>query len=153
MAQSVSAGSTARRGALAKIVASLLLALGIAGLTFAVATQLDEAWSGNFQAGSLLAEADCQPVDQPVVGKLGKPTFTETTTAGQQPWVITQVEFSNISDQCAGLNYEIAYSTGSEWVLLESATAQGTVAGPQVIADLGGLDSTVPTEFAIVFFR
>lgn len=147
----VNAESTATRGTLPKIVAGVLFALGSAGLTFAAATQLDEAWSGNFQAGSLLTETNCQPADQPVNGKLGKPVLTDAAT-GEQPWAITQVEFSNISEKCVGLNYEVAYRTGSDWLPLESGTAQGTVVGPQVRADLGDLDPAAVTEFAIVFF-
>lgn len=154
MTDPVSAENTATRGRLPKIFAGLLFVLGGAGLTFAAATQLDEAWSGNFQAGSLLAETNCQPADQPVTGKLGKPVFKEAAAAGEQPWAITQVEFSNISEKCIGLNYEVAFrsGSGSDWEPLESGTAHGIVAGPMVVADLGGLDSTLPTEFAIVFF-
>lgn len=153
MTDPVGSESSAARGMLSKIVAGLLLLLGFTGLTFAVATQLDEAWSGNFQAGSLLVESDCQLGNQVVTGKLGKPILREIAEAGESPWAVTQVEFSNISDRCTGMKYEVAYRTGSDWALLDSGTAQGIVTGSQVIVDLGGLDSNIPTEFAIVFFQ
>lgn len=147
MGSPVATGNPPARVTLSRAIAILLLILGSAGLVVAAATQLDEAWSGNFQAGSLLVGTDCQPSDQPVIGKLGAPTFAET---GEQPWSIAHVEFANINEKCVGLNYEVAYRTGTDWVPLESANAKGSVEGSIVTVELRDLDVT-PKEFAIVF--
>lgn len=144
--------TTVRAGsALRKLSAVVILIVGIVGLGFAAATHLGVAWNGNFQAGTVMTELTCQPADDPVIGNLGDPVFVGSSTT---PWAITQVEFSNISTHCFGNRYEVAYRhDGGEWLRLESATAQGTVEGSQVFADLGDLAVDIPTEFAIVFFE
>lgn len=129
-----------------KVTAGVLLAHGIVGLGFAAATQLGTAWTGNFQAGAIGAETNCQPPDQPLVVSLTDPIFTGTDGV---PWKATHVQFSDIDSQCFGLNYHVAFRTNGDWQLLESPTASGTVSGPTLTADLGTLELGESTEFAL----
>lgn len=143
---------TGLRGKLAgkQLLALVLFVLGVAGLSLAAATKLNAAWTGNFQAGTAMAETDCQPADQPIVGRMAAPQFVGS---GDRPWASQQVEFTGINQACLGQDYEVAYRTDGDWELLESPSGKGTVESGVVTAALGNLDLAEPTEFAIVIYR
>ncbi len=133
-----------------RILATILFLLGLTGLGVAAATQLNTAWSGGFQAGSALTEADCQPADQPIVGRFGAPQFIGT---GEQPWGPRNIEFSGISSECIGATYEVAYRTDADWTLLDAPNAKGTVTGPTVVIEMGDTRFKSPAELSIVVYR
>lgn len=137
-------------GAIRKIAAGALLGGGIAGLVSVAATQLDSAWSGDFQAGSTPTGEDCQPPGQPILGRLAGPVFVGTC---EQPWAVTQVEFLDIGSDCVGREYQIAYRAGDDWMVLGSDSAHGTITGSTVTANLDGLPVDGTTEFAISIYR
>lgn len=109
-----------------KIVAGTLVGLGVLGLGMAAATQLNLGWSGNFQAGTVEVESDCQTSAISV-------TFSDPALnaegAQDNPWSIDNVQFSGIDGACVGLNYEVAYkSTDSDgWTTLATGTADTTI--------------------------
>ncbi len=118
--------------------------LGVLGLALGVASQLDTAWSGNFQAGTTLAELDCQEAGVPVIG-----SFTGTTfdASAEDPFQPGSVQFTDISPACAGEGYQIAYRTSGDWQLI----AEGTVTGSTVTVPLEGAAMSSSAEFAISF--
>lgn len=134
---------------LPRFLASLFLVLGFTGLGVAAATQINGNWQGNFQAGVTMTESSCQPSDEPITGSFAPPTFTGE---GETPWKISQVQFTGISPNCVGANYEVAHRNGGDWQILASPNATGTVAGDVVTVELGEFDSASGGEFAISIF-
>lgn len=117
---------------------------GVASLAMAAATQLNLFWAGNFQAGAVTVNADCQ-TSQITVG-YDAPTFT--AAQNPHPWSITNVNFTNIDAACATLDYEVAYKTTGNWVSLGTGTVGGTsVAVP--VAAIGAANLQDVTEYAL----
>lgn len=131
-----------------KIVAGTLVGLGVLGLGMAAATQLHLGWNGNFQAGTTVVDADCQPSDQEIGVSYDDPDFAASETT---PWTIENVNFTNIDDKCDGLSYEVAYKIGegTEWI----AGGIGTVDGNTVTDTLANIDDIQKvTEFALTIY-
>ena len=129
-----------------RIAALSIGLLGALGLTVGVASQIDSAWAGAFQAGTTLAETNCQDPNVPIVGSLSTPSFDPDADAPFSPGAL---QFADISPECLGHEYQVAYRTAASWELI----AQGTVTGSTVTVPADDLLGAVPTEFAISFTK
>lgn len=135
-----------RRGR--KIVAGTLVGLGVLGLGMAAATQLNLGWTGNFQAGTTVVDADCQPSEETIGVSYDDPDFAASATT---PWSIANVNFTDINNACVGKTYEVAYKIGegAEW----QKGGTGTVQGDTVTDELSGIDDIQKvTEFALTIY-
>lgn len=132
-----------------KLAASAFLGLGVVGLGVAAASHFSGTWQGNFQAGSVLSDSNCQPSNQPIGGGFAPPTFDPNAAT---PWTPSGVLFTGISSNCLGANYQVAYRDHGDWELLGSADATGVVSGSQVSVSLGSVDWDDTSQFAISFF-
>jgi hypothetical protein len=119
LSDSAKNSTTTRR----KIAAGGLVALAIAGLGLASASELNlNADAATFQAGNTAqTNADCQG-NNVIKVSLSTPEFEPGET---NPWTVSKVTFSNISAACVGKSVQAAYSTdsASTWVKLANVTA------------------------------
>lgn len=128
-----------------KVAAGALLGLGVLGIGMAAASQLGMTWSGNFQAGAVEVDADCQAGIISV--GYDDPAFKDATAP--TPWEIANVNFTGISEACDTKSYEAAYKTDGDWVQLDA----GNVAGASLAVALPA--NVLPqdiTEFALTIF-
>ncbi len=111
----------------------------------AAATQLDLGWAGNFQAGAVTVDADCQTSE--ITTKFTDPEFANSADI---PWDVDGVEFTGIDSACSGMSFEATYRTGSgEW----SAPATGTVSGSVIDFQVpAGVDVQKIDEFALTIY-
>ncbi|UJP40952.1 hypothetical protein [Cellulomonas palmilytica] len=115
--------------------------VGVAGLSLASASQLNLSWAGQYQAGNVTVEGECQ--ESPISVAFSAPTFASGTT---NPWTVQSVTFSSIDADCDGKQYRVAYKTNGAWVALaDGAAATGvlTVSAP------AGVDPSTITGFAL----
>lgn len=128
-----------------KVAAGTLLGLGVLGIGMAAASQLGMTWQGNFQAGAVEVDADCQTGD--ITVGYDDPAFADATA--DTPWEIANVNFAEISAACDTKSYEVAYKAGGDWVALGTGTVDGTdlaVALPTAV-----LPQNI-TDFALTIF-
>ncbi len=91
-----------------KSLAIGLAVVGVAGLSLASASQINfDASSTTFQSGSVSVNADCQGAANVTV-QYAAPTLSTTAT---NPWSVQNVSFGAIDPNCAGLTYDVAYTT------------------------------------------
>lgn len=130
-----------------KIVAGTLVGLGVLGLGMAAATQLNLGWAGQFQAGTVDVNADCQTGE--ITVSYDRPEFAE---AAETPWSIANVNFAGIDDKCEGLNYQVAYkvSEGESWV--EDATGKIPADADLSVAVPAAVDVQDIAEFALTIY-
>ncbi len=135
-----------KEGRARRIAAGTLVGLGVLGLGMAAASQLGMSWEGNFQAGNVVVDADCQ-TSGAVDVSYDEPKFQG---AGDIPWGIENVQFSKIDAACEGLNYESAYKIGDgDWVVLDTGTVAGTVVTDS-LASAGDVQKI--TDFALTIY-
>lgn len=128
-----------------KILAGLLAGLGLLGLSVAAASQLNLGWDGNFQAGAVKVDADCQT--SAITVAFDDPEFAADTDI---PWDIENVNFDAIDAACNGLNYEVAYKVdgAANWVELTS----GTAATGKLTVAMPAVDPQTVTDFALTIY-
>lgn len=131
-----------------KLAAGLLAGLGILGLGVAAASQLNMAWAGNFQAGNVTIDADCQVENQAVNVNFDKPEFVATVHDSELPWGVANVNFTNVSGECNAKSYEAAYKTDGTWTELSN----GTVNGTSIAVPLGTVDPQTIDEVALTIY-
>ena len=118
------------------------LGLGVAGMALGAATQLDLLWAGKYQAGAVDVNADCQLENETITVSFGDPAFE----AGEDiPWEITTAHFTDVSDECTGLDYEVAYRTDGDWTSLD----KGKVANKAIAVTIPSGKVQDITEFAL----
>lgn len=127
-----------------RAAAWVLGGLGILGLGVAAASQLNMDWDGNFQAGNVIVDADCQ--DGTIDVSFDDPKFDAVDA--ELPWTIANVNFAGVDNECVGLDYEAAYKTGGEWEQLDS----GTVTAPSFTVALDGVDPQTIDEVALTIY-
>ena len=122
-------------------VIAAVLSAGVAS-----ATQLSMIWGGNFQAGAVTVQADCQTSGD-ITAKFGTPTWTGTGTV---PWTVSSVTFSGVDATCGGANYDGAYklATSSDWTKITGGTV--TLTNDSFTMELpAGLDGSTITNLAL----
>lgn len=131
-----------------RAAAIALVAVGAAGLTMAAASQLTMSWTGNFQAGSVVVSADCQPTASTISAAFSTPTFAAAQTL---PWNVASVSFSGIHASCNTKTYQAAYKLATgDWVAFG---ATGTVAGTSVsVAIPSGVDAQAIKSVALTIY-
>lgn len=132
------------RATISRLFAVTLGILGLLGLGFAAALQWDGSWLGTFQAGALFTELDCQPEGRPLVVGIGAVAFHPTA---EHPFAPETVEFSGVSPQCLGHDYQVAYRADSDWIPLASGTVMGSTISAPLPERVGS------AEFAVSFSR
>lgn len=110
-----------------KVAAGALLGVGVLGIGLAAASQLNLEWQGNFQAGAVTVNSECQ--ETPITVTFDAPEFDESETA---PWTIAGVNFDSIDNACVGSTYEVAYRTADDgdwdnYVTGKTIAAEGTL--------------------------
>ena len=104
-----------RKTAAIGFIVAAVLSAGVAS-----ATQLNMIWGGNFQAGAVSVQADCQPTAETITAKFGAPAFAATATT---PWTVAKVTFSGVNAACVGASYEGAYKLATgDWVKITGGT-------------------------------
>ncbi len=140
-------GGLSARLRISRLVGFTFLALGLAGVAVAHASQVDPAWAGAFEAGATSAVSSCQPADAPIQVAWGPP---EMDPSGELPWTVREVRFSGIDSNCLGQNYQVSYRVDDEWT--ELLPANGIVAASTLSVDFGEVDPSTVTDFSLVFF-
>ncbi len=132
-----------KQGRARKVAAGTLLGLGVLGIGMAAASQLEMNWNGNFQAGAVAVDADCQTSEIEV-------SYNDPDFAGSAgvPWTIDQVNFDSIDAKCDGGKYEVAYKTDDNWIELDKGTASAGV----LSVDVPGVDTQTITGFALTIY-
>lgn len=129
-----------------RILAGGLITLAVAGAGLAAASELGLIWDGNFQAGAVQVEADCQPVGAEITVGFSDPTFTAAATI---PWSIADVRFSDVDAACAGLSYEIAYQVNDSGTWVQLPGGAGTISGTTITGPTGTIDPQTITDLAL----
>jgi hypothetical protein len=127
-----------------------LIAVGAAGLSMAAASQLSLSWTGNFQAGSVAVNADCQTSATPITAKFSTPAF-----AGSQslPWSVANVTFSGIDTACQSKSYQAAYKLATgDWVAFAAAGTIGASATSVSVALPAGVDVQAIKNVALTIY-
>ena len=122
-------------------VIAAVLSVGVAS-----ATQLNMIWGGNFQAGAVTVQADCQPTAENITAKFGTPTWNGT---GTLPWTVSSVTFSGVNTACSGATYEGAYKLATgDWIKITGGTVTLTTTS-FTMALPAGLDGSTIKNLAL----
>lgn len=135
-----------------KALALVLAALALVGFSFAAATQLQLKWNGNFQAGVVEVDADCQSGEITIA--FNTPTYA-TTDVDKIPWTVDKLSVSDVDAGCNGMSYQVALSVdGEDWEssILSSGTI--TLADSAFTVDLPDtLDVQTISNIALTIYK
>lgn len=131
-----------------RIVPGMFIAAGILGLGLAAASQLNLNWSGVYQDGTVVVDADCQ--EGPITVSFSDPDFQGSAAGNVAPWAIATIDFQDVDEACNGYSYQAAVRiegpTDSGWQELGTA---GIVSAPSIKAPLDGIAPHTITDVAL----